>query len=140
VINSELKNMAKSLQNDTYSYINKSLNTIEKNCLQCSMIVAKLRYEMFDKYRRDNNNCTIENVHTRFNISPRTYTYYNTFYKLITEFPQLLRMGLAWSIVAKYKLFILSSLDKDPDLKFLCEKPYNPFANNPIPRARTVST
>jgi len=143
VINSELKKIETPLVDDMYSYFNKSLNAIEKNGIQCSMIVAKLRYEMFDKYRRDHNNCRIEQVHAMFNISPRTYTYYNTFYRLITEYPQLLRMGLAWSIVAKYKLFILSSLNKDPDLKYLCEKPYNPFANlpdAPIPRPRTVST
>jgi len=141
IVNNNISNDKISHPEEVYKTFDSSLDTAEKNGIQCSMIVAKLRYEMFNKYRRDNGNCRIESVHAMFDISPRTYTYLNTFYKLITEYPQLLRMRLAWSTVAKYKQFIISELINDADLQYICAKPYNPFANTPAaPRPRTVST
>jgi len=119
--------------------INQDLDVIEENCIQCSLIVAKLRCLMYHKILIEKSR---EEEAAFFEISIRTLDFYISFHKLTNKYPQLLRMRLAWSIVAKQKLFIENEVARDLDLQTVCRNAYDPFFNTPdvvLPRPRTIS-
>jgi len=107
---------------------NATLDEIEENGTQCSLIAAKVRCLMYHKILGVKSR---EEVAAFFEISIRTLDFYISFNKLTNRYPQLLRMRLAWSIVAKQRLFIENEIARDSDLQSICKNGYDPFAHTP---------